>query len=364
MRHSAVWACLRLRADLISTLPLDVYRKVQLVQGEPPIQVEAPKTPILISPGGERCNIVEWLYSSQVELDRSGNAIGIIREVDGAGFPARIDLQPSAICAIGIKGGELAYYRIDNTEYPPEKIWHERQYTSAGSYVGLSPVMYAAYTIGEFFSVQDFVTSWFTGGAVPRARLRNKEKKLVGPEAAVVKEAWRAAVAMGEPFVHGSDWEYELIQAEQASSDWLDAMRFSHADIARFFGVPSDLIDASVSTKTITYASITERNLQFLIMNLGPAIIRRENALSALLPRPRYVKFNSDAILRMDAKTKAEMIKIRVDGRVLAPSEARALDNLPPFTESQLAEFDALAPAPAPAPAAPADTPAPPEPPQ
>src|ERR1044072_1991473 len=27
MRHSAVWACLRLRADLISTMPVDVYRR-------------------------------------------------------------------------------------------------------------------------------------------------------------------------------------------------------------------------------------------------------------------------------------------------------------------------------------------------
>jgi HK97 family phage portal protein len=350
LRHSAVWAALRLRADLISTLPVDVFRKVQLVPGETPIQIEAPKTPVLINPGGERIGLVEWLYSSQVELDRSGNSIGIIREVDGAGFPARIDLQPSSICAVGVVAGELNYYRIAGKKYPVNQIWHERQYTTSGCHVGLSPVMNAAYTIGEYFSVQDFVTAWFTGGAVPRARLKNTEKKLVAKEATVVKEAWRAAIAMGEPFVHGTDWEYELIQAEQASADWLEAMRFSNADIARFFGVPADLIDAAVSSKTITYASITERNLQFLIMNLGPAIIRRETALSSLLPRPRYVKFNSDAILRMDPASRAEMIKTRIESYVLAPSEGRALEDLPPFTASQLEEFATfglLAPTPA-----------------
>lgn len=340
MRHSAVWACLRLRADLISTLPLDVFRNVTLTPGEPAIQIEAPKTPVLINPGGEQCGLGEWLYSSQIELDRSGNSIGIIREIDGAGFPARIDLQPSASCAIRVKDGELYRYRIGNQEYLPQQIWHERQFTTAGAFVGLSPVMYAAYTIGEFFSVQDFVTSWFTGGAVPRARLKNTEKKLNAKESTIVKEAWRAAVAMGEPFVHGNDWEYELIQAEQASADWLEAMRFSNADVARFFGVPADLIDAAVSSKTITYASITERNLQFLIMNLGPAIVRRENALSALLPRPRYVKLNSDAMLRMDPASRAEMIKTRIASFVLAPSEGRALENLPPFTASQIAEFE------------------------
>jgi hypothetical protein len=67
MRHSAVWACLRLRADLVSTMPLDVYRRVN------GMQVEMPKPPILVQPGGERVDMCEWLYSSQVDLDRAGN---------------------------------------------------------------------------------------------------------------------------------------------------------------------------------------------------------------------------------------------------------------------------------------------------
>jgi hypothetical protein len=33
MRQSAAWACLRLRADLVSTMPVDVYRKVGGVAG-------------------------------------------------------------------------------------------------------------------------------------------------------------------------------------------------------------------------------------------------------------------------------------------------------------------------------------------
>jgi phage portal protein BeeE len=43
LRHSAVWACLRLRADLVSTMPVDVFRRVNGVQ------VEVPKPPVLIN---------------------------------------------------------------------------------------------------------------------------------------------------------------------------------------------------------------------------------------------------------------------------------------------------------------------------
>jgi HK97 family phage portal protein len=340
LRHSAVWACIRLRNDLISTLPIDVFRKINL--GDGPIQVDAPKPPVLVNPGGDRVNACEWMYSSGVELDRSGNSIGIIREWDGNHLPARIDLQPSSICGFRGQGSEITKYRIDNTWYDPADIWHERQFTVSGLPIGLSPVAYAATAIGEYMSIEEFVSQWFASGGIPRARLKNTARTIPPGEGAKVKEAWRASLMFGEPFVHGNDWEYDLMQAQEASADWIEGKKFSINDIGRFFGVPGDLIDAAVHAgTTITYANITQRNLQFLIMHLAPAIIRRETALSTgLLLAPRYVKLNTDALLRMDPATRAAMLKAQIDARVLAPSEARELDNRPPFTDAQIAEFD------------------------
>jgi hypothetical protein len=64
--------------------------------------------------------------------------------------------------------------------------------------------------------------------------------------------------------------------------------------------------------------------------------------LTTLTPRPQYVKLNSDALLRMDPATRTQTLLAQVAGRTLAPSEARAVDDRAPFTESQLAEFDRL----------------------
>ena len=345
MRNSAVWASLRLRADLVSTMPIGIYRDVVLEPGNPPIQVEVPTPKAFTSPGGRNITWHEWMYSSQVELDKSGNSIGIISERDGAGLPYRIDLQASNGCSVIVKGGEIAKYRIHGTEYNPEDIWHERQYTLSGVHVGLSPVAYAAYTLGEQMSVQQFVTNWFTSGATPRARLKNTERKVSSSEATIVKEAWKASQAMGEPFVHGSDWEYNLIQAEKASADWLQSKRYGAVDVARFFGVPADLIDAAVSGESITYANISQRNLQFLIMNLGPAILRRETAISnGMLPRPRYLLMKTNSLLRMDPKTRVETDRIRIESRQAAPSEVRAENNQPPFTDDQVKEFETFWP--------------------
>ena len=344
LRHSAVWACLRLRADLISTFPVDVYRKVA------GIQVEMPKPPVLVSPGGERVPMIEWLYSSQVDLDRAGNAIGLITERNAAGLPARIDLQPIGSCSIRERDGQLRY-RIGRKDYSPDQVWHERQYTVPGLPVGLSPIAYAAWSVAEGLSIQDFALTWFGGGGNPRAHLRNTKKPTVPSEdAALVKERFRASVHAGDVFVSGMDWEYKPIQAEQTGMEWLAARSATSTDIARFLGCPGDLIDAAVKGESITYANITQRNLQFLIYHLGPAVVRREARLSQLLPRPRFVKLNTSALLRMDDETRARMVQAQIASRVLAPSEARALENRPPLTPEQIEEFTVLFGAPRTAP--------------
>jgi HK97 family phage portal protein len=341
LRHSAVWACLRLRADLVSTMPLDVYRKVN------GIQVEVPKPPVLVTPGGATVGVKEWMYSTQVDLDRAGNAFGIITErsgvigPDGRGLPARIDLCALADVTVRANGAQIKKFIIGGQEYEPWDVWHEKQYTVAGLPLGLSPVAYAAWTIEESLNAQAFARDWFAGGAVPLAELKNTAKTIDKAQARIAKEAFKASVATGDLFVHGMDWEYKPIQAVAQQSAFIEARQFGLTDIARFFGCPADMIDAAVSTGSITYASITQRNLQFLIMHLGPAVGRREDAFSrGMVSGPRYVKLNSDALLRMDPEARARTIASQINSRTLTPTEARALEDRPPLTEEQYAEFD------------------------
>jgi hypothetical protein len=88
---------------------------------------------------------------------------------------------------------------------------------------------------------------------------------------------------------------------------------------------------------------LTQDDLRFLIKHLGPAIVRREKKMSGRwLPQPRYIKFNVEALLRMDAKTRHELFKTRIDARTITPDEVRALEDQPPLTDAQIAQFDRL----------------------
>lgn len=338
MRHSAVWACIALRAGLMSSFPLDVFRRVD------DIQIEMPKPPVLVEPGGPEWDYTDWMYASQADYDRSGNIIGLITQKNALGLPARIELAPASACSVLQKKGEyLPRYRIDGTEYTRDQVWHERQYVVPGLPVGLSPIAYAAWSIGEYLSIQDFVLAWFAGGGVPKARLKNVERIVPSKEAAILKERWKSSVKDGDLFVHGSDWEYDLLQAEEMGLEWLEGRRFGLPEVCRFLQCPADLIDAAISAPgSITYQTALQRNLQFLVMQLGPAVQRREKNLTKLLPRPRFVKLNTDSVLRMDPETRGKVLNEAIRWRRLAPSEARALDNRPPFTPEQIEEFTAL----------------------
>lgn len=158
-----------------------------------------------------------------------------------------------------------------------------------------------------------------------------------------MKDKFKDTVATGDVFVTGVDWEYSMLGAKASESAFDAMMKLSAPDICRFYGVPGDVVDVESSTGNITYQNVTQRNLQLLILNLGPAFTRRERAFSnGLVPRGQVVKFNTDAILRMDPAGRGAAMDAAITSRRLTVTEARALENRPPLTPDDEAEFARL----------------------
>jgi phage portal protein BeeE len=85
LRLSAVWACVRLLADAMSTLPLHVYRRGERNPlGELPQQLRQPAAGMALN---------DWLYAVMVSLLLRGNAFGIVTARSGSTLlPAQVDL--------------------------------------------------------------------------------------------------------------------------------------------------------------------------------------------------------------------------------------------------------------------------------
>jgi phage portal protein BeeE len=347
LRHSAVFACLRLRANLVSATPLDVYRMAGGVQVE-----VLPKPDLLVSPGGARraylaggANTLmgEWLWSTQFDLDRFGNAFGVITQFDGLGYPDIVELVPTADVRLFGRGSRIDEVRVNGERFDPSQIWHERQYTVPGAPVGLSPLAYAGWSISGYLSAQKFGLDYFAAGGMPSGVLRNTEVDDIGNGIIdKAKAQFKLAVEGRDVFVVGRSWEWHPEAQESAAAAFLDEMKYGVGDVARFLDVPGDMIDAENASGSITYANITQRNLQLLITSLGPAFKRREDTFTSATRPGQFVKFNTDALLRMDPATRQATILARVAAGTLTRTEARALDDLPPLTAAQVEEFHAL----------------------
>lgn len=341
-QQSVVWAAQRLRADLISMMPVDVFRKsgTRNVLSSTPSVLQIPT----VWADGQPMTIGEWLNASQMDLDAHGNAFGIIRATDGLGKPAQIDLVKIDDVSCTIRDGRIIHYTIAGEKTDPRFVWHERQFTVAGFPLGLSPIAHAAVSIAGSAGAQRFATDWFANGATPSAHLRNTEKTIPDPATASrIKQNFLESMSAGEPFVSGKDWDYTPLAAKAAESGFIEQMQYSDVALTRFFGVPGDVVDVQSSTGNVTYANITQRNMQLLVLNLGGTVKRREDAItSRILPVGNFAKLNRSAVLAMDPATRAELFKTQIDSRQISPSEARALEDREPFTEEQYTEFDRL----------------------
>lgn len=340
--HSVAWGAKRLRANLISMMPVDVYRQSKAAG----VATLAATPAVLRYPTsyaeGHPTTIAEHLYASQWDLDDVGNAIGVIRKFDALGKPAEVELVQADLVSATVRGGRVQEYRINGERHEPRLVWHERQYLVGGVPFGLSPLAHAALQLAGGLSAQQFAVDWFSNGAVPAGVLRNIEQTIPPADSDKIKRRLKATMVAGDIFVTGKDWEYSAIAAKAAETQFIEAMAYSDQATVRFYDVPADLLDVPVEGASRDYANVTQRFLQTMVMHLGPAVKRRNDALSMWLPDSYFVRLNTDAVLAMDPKMRAEVFEIQVRSRTRTPDEARAKDDVMPLTEADYKQFDRL----------------------
>lgn len=92
-------------------------------------------------------------------------------------------------------------------------------------------------------------------------------------------------------------------------AQFLETRQFQIEEIARWFRVPPHMI-GQIDKQSSWGTGIEQQGLGFVRYTLMPWIARLEAADSALLQSPRYVKYNTDALVRADIKTRYEVYGI------------------------------------------------------
>ena len=328
MRHWAVWACARVVADSVSTLPLD------LLQGTGDGAVPVDPLPQVLQRPSAYLDRVDWLSQALVALLTTGNIYGVVASRDRLEYPTQINLvAPGSIVAqIDPDTGMKVYKGRNGKRLSSEQVWHRTGLVWPGDVVGMDPVSYFVRTITLGLEAERYGADYYQHGAHPTA-VASTDQEINRDQAETIKDRIRSAVSKHDIAVLGAGLKLDAWQGSPNDAQLGETIRMNAAMVCAIYGVPPEKIGVSMgSGGSVTYANREQRAQDFLNDAVNPWLVRMERSMTDWFPRGRFVKFNTGGFLKSDLKTRFDAYQIATGGRAwMEPSEARSLENWQPI---------------------------------
>lgn len=332
-----VFAATRLLADSIASLPLQQYRRS--AEGRQPMELSS-----LFASPSQHGTTYEWVQRCVSSLTLRGNAYGYVTAVGASGYPTQVEwLHPDGV-SVGDDSTMVAP-RWFVMGRPVDSLIHIPGHVLPGKVLGLSPIKAFAMTTDTGLFSQAFGRDWFANGKTPSAVL-STDQPLTESQAEVMKARFMTSSKDREPIVLGAGLAYKPLMVPPEESQFLQTMKATTNQIASIYGIPPEMIGGE-SGGSLTYANVEQQAINFVAYTLRPYVTKLEATLSALLPRPQFVRFNVDSIIRADLKSRYEAHHYALTDGWKSRDEVRLLEDLPPIPDGKGQQF---APIPSPSP--------------
>ena len=243
MQTTAVYACVRVLAEAIASLPLHTYRYTDTGKEK---AFDHHLFPLLHDEPNPEMTSFVFRETLMGHLLLWGNAYAqIIR--DGRGkVMALYPLMPDKMTVERTEKGELFYlYSKDGISYPlrSDEVLHIPGLGFDGL-VGYSPIAMAKNAIGMAIATEEYGAKFFANGANPGGVL---EHPGVVKDPSKIRESWNA-VYQGSGNAHrvavleeGMKFQSIGIPPEQAQ--FLETRKFQLNEIARIFRIPPHMVE-------------------------------------------------------------------------------------------------------------------------
>lgn len=313
----AVYRALFILETACKQLSIDVWRGKT--------QIEVP--PIVRQPDlgmTQKAFVAETVNS----LAQNGNAFWLKRtNTAGEIFGVRI-LNPAAVAVAQETDGEIIYSH-NGKKLTSNRVIHLRLTHQPGELRGLSPISACMTTLQGALELRRYADNWTNASGRPTGIL-STDQQLTADQAAVWKKQANETLTPGNGVaVFGNGMTYRPLLMTPDEMQFLESQNANVTSIARMFGIPARLIMASVPGGSQTYANLEQDELTFLRYTLMAYLSEIESAFDQLLPRGNTARFNLDALLRTDTKTRYEAHQIGINSGFLTIAEVRDIEGLP-----------------------------------
>lgn len=332
-----VYGAVRIIAQDVSTLPLKAYRKID---GE---RLPMPSLPVLFGQLVDSGQLTSWLFQCVTSLALRGNAYGLVVSRDGFQFPTAIEwLSPSEVYWRERTLDTPGQWFWRGREVPYEQIVHIPWFVLPGKKLGLSPMASFANTMGLGLHALEYGDGWFDSGGYPPGTFQNTEMTIVDQgQADRMSSLLRASMQARKPLVYGKDWTYNPISVPPEEAQFIQTMKMTANQIASIYGVRPEKIGGEAGS-SLTYSTVAQNQLEHNTSTLRFWLELLEGAFFALLPERQFVKFNADALVRSDLKTRWEVHRIRREIGAANIDEIRALEDESPLPDGAGQDYTPL----------------------
>lgn len=337
MRIATVYACVKRRAGAIANTPIGVKRRIDartredasghptwLVFNRKPNRWQTPSTFKRMMEG--HVQLRGNAYAAKIK-----NGLGEVTALVPL-HPDRVDVRQLDDLSIEYtwrrKDGRPATFRQD-------EIFHVMGLSLDGV-KGLSPLSYAREAIGLAMAQEAHGSAVFRNGANVTGALKMPTgRTLDAPKVAELRQQmdeFRSGGSReGKIIVLEDGLEYQQMALSSEDAEWLESRKFSRTDICMFFDVPPHIIGITEGNTQLG-SSIEQQTQGYVTFNLEDSFINWEEAIGLQcldwVTNPElYARFNRNALVRSDIKTRWGAYVQSLQWGVRSPNEIREFED-------------------------------------
>lgn len=330
MQLSAVWACVKLIAETVASLPLTVYR----VGPNGRTVAQRHWLQVLLSGKVNRYQTrIEFLETLLLNLVMTGNAYVLLQRDAGGQIIGMLPLMSAQMRVQLMSDGSVTFEYTEGADVSvlsSRSIWHLK--LMGNGIVGMSPLEYQRNTLGIAQGAEKAVSKIYRNGGKPSGVL--KLDRLLTPDQRKEARQNFSTLTTGTDerlLVLEKGADFEAISLSPQDIELLASRKFQIAEICRWYGVPSVMVNDNAGTSTWG-SGIEQIVAGFYKVTLRPLCEKIELSIDTHLlgdDRLSYeVEFDFDALLRADMKARFEAYRVGIAAGFVKPNEARRLENL------------------------------------
>lgn len=331
---AAVYACVRVLAESVASLPLHLYQR----DGDRrTIAKENPLHGLLHDAPNTAQTSFEWREMMQGHLCLRGQAFSMVERDGGGTITEIIPLHPDKMKVVRNPANPLvAQYVYDGNGLPSQSVLHLRG-IGGDIFEPYTPIALMRNAVGLAMATEEHGSGLFANGAAPDGIL-STDQTLTKEQEIQIASAWDS-VHKGTANAHkvgvlSGGLKWQNMGLNNTDAQFLETRKFQATDIARFFRVPPHMI---ADLERATFSNIEHQSIEFVVHTVRPWLVRIEQRLNQTLLTDReraaglYFEFKVDGLLRGDQKSRYEAYSVGITGGFLTRNEVRRMENMDPL---------------------------------